>query len=492
MAHPREWQFYGRHLELQQMKRILARGRWFFLQISGRRRIGKTALIQQALQASQHGKTLYIQIPDSDAVGVVAACNGYLETFGVHDRVSSLGDFAQLIGQLVREGYVVALDEFQYFHRKQLSDFCSYLQAVVDQLAAIGHEVKGGLIVLGSLHAEMTALLEDRDAPLFNRTTDTIELSHLDIRSILEILQKHADLSPERLLFLWNLFEGVPKFYRDAFEQDVLASDREELLERLFFASSSPLRNEADNWFLRELRGRYDMVLQYLATHPGCNNAEIEAAMANISGPGEVKQVGGYLKILSQRYQMIERRLPVFAKPKARSGRYYIKDNFLRAWLGALQKPVSASAFRPMEQLIKQADEHLQEVEGYALEDLAAQIYEEQSRLGLGNFALTNRVAGYWDRSDVEIDLVAIDEESRRIRFGTCKRNPNRLVGSIGALKQGTQKFLSVQKKFANWTVEYVAIAPSISGAVRSELEGLGVQPQSISDLIRLYNLSQP
>lgn len=489
MSRTTEWQFYGRHLELQQMQRILARNRWFFLQISGRRRIGKTALIQQALRSSGHEKTLYIQIPDSDAVGVVAACNGYLETFGLNERISSLGDLATLIGQLVRDGYIVALDEFQYFHRKQLSDFCSYLQAVVDQLAAVGHEVKGGLIVLGSLHAEMTALLEDRDAPLFNRTTDTIELSHLDIRSVLEILGRHADLTPERLLFLWNLFEGVPKFYRDAFEQDVLGASREELLERLFFASSSPLRNEADNWFLRELRGRYDMVLQYLATHPGCNNAEIEAAMANISGPGEVKQVGGYLKILSQRYQMIERRLPIFAKPKARSGRYYIKDNFLRAWLGALQKPVSAAAFRPMGQLIKQADQHLQEVEGYALEDLVAQIYEEHSRLGIGDFPLTSRVAGYWDRSDVEIDLVAIDEEAQRIRFGTCKRNADRLPGSVDSLKQGAQRFLSMQKRFSDWTVEYVAIAPSISADCREELNKKGAISQSISDLISVYHM---
>jgi AAA+ ATPase superfamily predicted ATPase len=488
MVQSTQWEFYGRHLELEQMERILARGRWFFLQISGRRRIGKTALIQQALSSSGYEKTLYIQIPDSDSVGVVAACNGYLKTFGLDSRISSLADFAELIGQLVRDGYVVALDEFQYFHRKQLSDFCSYLQAVVDQLAAVGGQISGGLIVLGSLHAEMTALLEDRDAPLFNRTTDTIELSHLDIRSVLEILERHADDSPERLLFLWNLFEGVPKFYRDAYEQGVLSATREELLERLFFASSSPLRNEADNWFLRELRGRYDMVLQYLATHPGCNNAEIEAAMANISGPGDVKQVGGYLKILSKRYRMIERRLPIFARPKARSGRYYLKDNFLRAWLGALQKPVSASAFRPVRELIRQADHHLQDVEGYALEDLVAQIYEEHSRLGIGDFPLTNRVAGYWDRSDVEIDLVAMDEDAQRIRFGTCKRNAEKLPGSVDTLKRCAEKFLASQRRFTDWTIEYVAVAPSIPTDIRKALNEKSVLPQSISDLIAVYH----
>ena len=40
----------------------------------------------------------------------------------------------------------------------------------------------------------------------------------------------------------------------------------------------SPLRGEKDNWFLRELGGRYDMLLQYLVRHPGCDNTDIVAA----------------------------------------------------------------------------------------------------------------------------------------------------------------------------------------------------------------------
>ncbi|MEF9673233.1 DUF234 domain-containing protein [Pseudomonas sp. PCH446] len=467
------------------MQQVLERKRWFFLQISGRRRIGKTALIQQALQAAGISKTLYIQIPDSDPTGVVAACNGYLNTFGIPERVNSLGDLAELIGRLAEDGYVIALDEFQYFNRKRLFDFCSLLQAVVDQLSAKSESVPGGLIVLGSLHAEMTALLEDRAAPLFNRTTDSLELGHLDVSSILEVLRAHADTQPERLLFLWSLFEGVPKFYRDAYEQGVLAADRQEVLRKLFFSSSSPLRNEADSWFLRELRGRYDMLLQYLAQHPGCTNADIEAAMAEISGPGEVKQVGGYLKILSERYQMIERRLPIFAAPRARSGRYYIHDNFLQAWLSALQQPVSAVAFRPIEKLLQQADERLMQVEGSALEDLVGQLYEERSRRGLGDFPLTERIQGYWDRSDVEIDLVAICGDERRIRFGTCKRNESKLLASITPLKAATARFMNAQPRFASWDVEYVALAPRINTDVSRQLEAQGVLVQDLTVLTR-------
>ena len=100
-----------------------------------------------------------------------------MQTFGIDKRVSSLAGLAQLVSELVQQGYVVALDEFQYFNRKPLFDFCSFLQAEVDKLSARAESVRGGLIVLGSLHAEMSALLEDRVAPLFNRTTDVLELS---------------------------------------------------------------------------------------------------------------------------------------------------------------------------------------------------------------------------------------------------------------------------------------------------------------------------
>lgn len=44
------WGFYGRSLELSQLREILERGRWFFARITGRRRIGKTTLVHQALQ----------------------------------------------------------------------------------------------------------------------------------------------------------------------------------------------------------------------------------------------------------------------------------------------------------------------------------------------------------------------------------------------------------------------------------------------------------
>jgi uncharacterized protein len=46
------WGFYGRARELQALREILKRKRWFFARISGRRRIGKTTLVLQALSGA--------------------------------------------------------------------------------------------------------------------------------------------------------------------------------------------------------------------------------------------------------------------------------------------------------------------------------------------------------------------------------------------------------------------------------------------------------
>jgi hypothetical protein len=80
-----------------------------------------------------------------------------------------LAEFARLIGSFFRAGYIVVLDEFQYLNRAHLLPFCSSLRAEVDTLSAQ--------------------------------------------------LREHADTSPERPLFLWTLFEVVPKPYRDCHEQ---------------------------------------------------------------------------------------------------------------------------------------------------------------------------------------------------------------------------------------------------------------------------------
>jgi AAA+ ATPase superfamily predicted ATPase len=482
-----DWKFYGRKEQLAELERMLARKRWFFAKVTGRRRIGKTTLIQRAMQdLGSRQPVFYVQIPDSEPAGVLSVVNDALETFrvpaGHHPRPKDLLQLAKLLEGMAESGYILILDEFQYFNRKGYEEFCSHLQACVDRLSTKAEQVGGGLIVLGSIRTEMVALLEDRTAPLYNRVTDTIDLTHLDIGSILLILKDHAEPSPEHLLFLWNLFEGVPKFYRDCFEQGVLAADRQTLLRRIFFESSSPLRAEAENWFMRELRGRYDVILKFVARNPGRMHNEMVKAIRDASGNPEA-QVGGYLKILIERFGLIERKLPIFAKSEAKRSRYYITDNFLRSWLSSLANPVSAIAFRPLDELIVEADQRLADAEGGSLEKLAGQLYEERSRKGIGDFPLTHRVQGYWDKADTEIDLVALNEDARTIRFGSCKRSPDKLLSDINNFKLHVDRFLAAMPRYRDWNKQYAGIAPVLNAEERAVLSRHGLISQDLNDL---------
>jgi hypothetical protein len=233
---------------------------------------------------------------------------------------------------------------------------------------------------------------------------------------------------------------------------------------------------------LSELRGRYDVVLKYVARHPGCSNGDLVDHVREVSRESP-EQVGGYLKVLTDKYRMIEKRLPIFAKPNARKGRYHIRDNFLRVWLDALTNPVQAINFRPTEELVMRADERIADAEGFGLERLVRTLYEERSRKARGDFRLSRHIEGFWDRKGIEIDLVALDEEAEKIRFGTCKRSPAKLVKDMPNNNGHIERFLDVHSKYRGWTIERVAIAPMLDAQTRAALTAGGYRPEDLADL---------
>ena len=117
------WKFYGRTDQLAMLTDMFDRQRWFFAKVTGRRRIGKTSLIQQAIaKVASEKPVLYVQIPDSEPVGVISAISDALDTFQVpterFPRPIDLNQLAKMIESMAEAGYVIVLDEFQYFNRK--------------------------------------------------------------------------------------------------------------------------------------------------------------------------------------------------------------------------------------------------------------------------------------------------------------------------------------------------------------------------------------
>jgi len=392
-----EWNFYGRTEPLAELRRIVETGRWFFCRIEGRRRIGKTTLLSELAKndAVLSDRLVYMQVPDSDERDVaytfrqsLSSCE-HEQARNLATSVTNFATIAAAIGKLSAAGFIVVLDEFQYFTRNKLHAFNSFLQAEVDRLR--GAQLKhGGLFVLGSLQSEMNALLDDKSAPLYGRVTAQIPLDHWDFEDLLSVFASQGIQRPEQWLTLWTFFEGVPKFYHDAYEQELFGVSApefsSELLRRMFIRSSSPLSEEADTWFLRELRGKAVSVLHFLADHAGCGHAEIVAALRD---DDEKHALGTHISRLVDRYKMVDKLQPVFSDSKSRNARYYIADNFLQAWL-AVAKPAREEArLKPLEKAIAPALRRLETLEGFSFEKLVRALHLETSRKGKGDFELS-------------------------------------------------------------------------------------------------------
>jgi AAA+ ATPase superfamily predicted ATPase len=498
-----EWGFYGRTESLAELSRIVDAGRWFFCRIEGRRRIGKTALISHLSRgnAKLMGHLVYMQVPDSDERDVAATFQRALKNSehilaqSLSAGVVNFATMAAAIGALCRMGMVIVIDKFQYFTRAALKSFCSFLQAEVDQLrtSSLGH---GGLFVLGSLHADMNALLEDSASPLFGRLTQRIQLDHWDFEDLVSVFQSQHINAPSQWLTLWTFFEGVPKFYHDAFDQDLFQISPDQfsdvLLEKMFVRSSSPLSEEADTWFLRDVRGHGLAILNYLAEHPGCGHGEL---LAGVGGPEERTQIGSYLITLVQKYGMVAKQNPVFSDGKSRNARYYIADNFLLSWLAVAKPAREAARMKPLARALELARPRLAEIEGITFERLIRKLHIECSRKDKGDFDLSSLQMGYWNRPrdavrSIEIDLVALDEPNRRVRFGSCKRAANAHTNdSLAGFEQHVSDFLSSRdhRYLQSWSKEMFVFSPEFSKADKVHFEGRGYVARDLTDYAALF-----
>ena len=102
--------------------------------------------------------------------------------------------------------------------------------------------------------------------------------------------------------------------------------------------------------------------------------------------------------------------------------------------------------------------------EGFAFEKLVRQILQECSRKGVGDFSLTEMVSSYWNKAEggnIEIDVVAVDAEGKKLRRGSCKRNSSAHDAQALAVFDGhVARFLSSKtgQRFGDYTIEKSAL----------------------------------
>ncbi len=220
--------------------------------VTGRRRIGKTTLIDKAMDGEPY---LYFFVgKKNEAVlcdGFAAEIRSKLGLF-VPESVRAFRDiFSILMQEGSHRPFTVAIDEFQNFGDVNPSVF-SDIQDIWDRYRQNTHV---HLIVSGSVYSLMTKLFRDKKEPLYGRDDKTIKLQPFSPSVLNEIMTEYApEYTKDDLLALYTYTGGVPK-YIELFV-DTRALTREKMIAFICNADS-PFIEEGRKLLIQEFGKKY-------------------------------------------------------------------------------------------------------------------------------------------------------------------------------------------------------------------------------------------
>lgn len=148
-----------------------------------------------------------------------------------------------------------------------------------------------------------------------------------------------------------------------------------------------------------------------------------------------MNSISKYLEELTTGYQIIERRIPATeTRNEQKIGRYYLKDQFLRFWFRYIFSNQSMIAIGDEAGLLTKINADLQTHMGWSFEDLVRTLLLERNNKTIIPFRFS-KIGGFWNKSgEVEIDIIAIDEEDENILIVECKLNGIRFTSSEARL----------------------------------------------------------
>lgn len=161
---------------------------------------------------------------------------------------------------------------------------------------------------------------------------------------------------------------------------------------------NSPFINEGKNLLIEEFGSDYANYFSILSCI-----ANGEVTRSQIESLTGIKEVGGYLERLQSHFNLIEKHVPIFSKPKTKNVRYILSDNFLTFWFRFFYKYqsfIESGALLQLQRIIKR---DVSVVEGLMLERYFRQKLRESQQY--------TQIGQYWDRKgENEIDIVAVNE----------------------------------------------------------------------------------
>ena len=365
---------------------------------------------------------------------------------------------------------LVVLDEFTYLLRNEPA-ISSIFQKVWDHRLSQLPQLK--LILTGSLIGMMAREVFAYQAPLYGRATAQIRLRPLPFSAVQELFpQRRAD---ERVA-IYGVTGGVPA-YLEIFTRtnDFVGALRDHCLVPGSMMMSDPAIILYEQ--LQEPQ-TYESVLSAVAS--GFHQWSDIAKMAGLSDTA----LGHYLKVL-QELEFIERREPVLAKPKSKSGRYYVHDHFLRFYYRFVVPQIGPIERGYHEAAAQKVYAELRPFLGtYVFEELCREWVWAAAMAGLLDF-VPEVVGSYWRTyrgEAVQLDVVAAAPREKWLLIGEAKWGRDTLSRRL--LPDLVQRSQRMPQVAYGWTTQYALFArEGFTDALEQEAADTGAMLVSLDQL---------
>lgn len=427
----------GRVEELNYLNELYESNKFEFLVMYGRRRVGKTTLLQVF---SKHKNAIFFPAREkNDALNL----EDFSKTIQLHFEQQFISSFRSwedafsYIGNKVQNRVALIIDEFPYIIEENPS-VKSLLQHAIDY----SWKNKNIFLVLcGSSVSVMEKEIMGRKSPLHDRQTATLEIMPFDY---LESGLFFPNYSNEDKLIAYGILGGIPR-YLEAF--DSYKSIEENIASKII-RNGSYLYEEPENLLKAELRetNTYNSILSAIANG---KNRIIE--IADYIHEDRTK-VSKYLVTL-QTLRLIEKRVPCGENSKSKKSIYVIKDNFLRFWF---RYEFTNNAYYAMLGPKDAATEIMNDISnlmGEVFEEICKEylIYQAKSRkLPFIPFS----VGKWWGnnpsiKAQDDVDILAIDRYSKKAIFMECKFTSNPMpYEEYVDLVNATKAFPNIEEKY--------------------------------------------
>lgn len=411
--------FYNRETELLKLSEIadLSMKTSHMVVITGRRRVGKTELIRQF--AKQREDVLYFFVSKKKPSILIQEFIDILaEKIPIIKSVTfkSIGEFFSFIFDYMKEkSLIMVFDEFQNFEFVDPSIF----SIIQNQWDREKDNIKGAFIFIGSVFTLMQKIFEGKKEPLFGRATSKFYIEPLKPAAIDEVLRDYHINSAVHLPYYYTLFGGIPKYYFLLDRYRLFGKSYPEIIRKLYCEQDAPLQNEGRELLIEEFGKNYHLYFSILQVIAG---GETQMARIADSTGININSISKYLDELTSYYNVIERRIPVTEyKFEKKIGRYYIKDPALRFWFRYIFRNQSLIEIGDDRGLTEKIMNDLPTLMGRSFEELVMELLIKRNNRGIIPFKFM-KIGGFWTRKgDIEIDIVALNEEEGKILIGECK-----------------------------------------------------------------------